>query len=46
MSRRVLITGLGPVSGLGIGIDAFWEGIVGGQSGIGVVEGFDAGGNG
>ena len=44
MARRVLITGLGPVSGLGIGIDAFWEGLVGGKSSIGVIEGFNAAG--
>ena len=28
MKRRVVITGIGPVSSVGIGKDAFWEGIL------------------
>jgi 3-oxoacyl-[acyl-carrier-protein] synthase II len=32
--QRVVITGLGVVSPLGIGIDAFWNGLVEGRSGI------------
>lgn len=40
--RRVVITGLGIVSPLGIGIDSNWEKITNGQSGIGPITHFDA----
>ena len=32
--RRVAITGLGAVSALGVGVPAFWDGLVAGRSGI------------
>jgi nodulation protein E len=35
MSRRVMITGLGAVSGLGLNASAFWETLKAGQSAIG-----------
>ncbi len=41
MSRRVVITGLGTVSGLGIGIDALWDGVCEGRSSIDVIKCFD-----
>ena len=44
MSRRVVITGLGPVSGLGLGMEAFWSGLVAGRSAISRIESFDPGG--
>jgi 3-oxoacyl-[acyl-carrier-protein] synthase II len=40
--RRVVVTGLGVVSPLGVGLPAFWKGLVAGQSGIGPVSRFDA----
>jgi len=44
MSRRVVITGLGMVSPLGIGIDANWDALVHGRSGIGPITRFDPAG--
>ncbi len=38
--RRVVITGVGPVSAIGIGRDAFFEALRKGRSGIGPVAGF------
>lgn len=40
-NRRVVITGLGPVSCLGLGKDNLWEGLVAGRSGIGPITHFD-----
>ena len=40
--RRVAITGLGVVTPAGIGIDALWQNLLAGQSGIAPVELFDA----
>ncbi len=39
---RVVVTGLGAVSPLGIGLEATWEGMVSGRSGIGPITQFDA----
>ncbi len=39
--RRVVITGLGVVSSIGIGKDAFWEGIIKGKSGISEITSLD-----
>lgn len=44
MSRHVVITGLGAVTGLGIGIDPLWEGVCEGQSAIDRIEVFDPSG--
>lgn len=44
MSRRVVISGLGPVSGLGIGIDPTWTGACAGQSAIRRIDAFDPAG--
>ena len=41
MTRRVVITGVGLLSPLGIGADATWEGLVSGRSGIGTITRFD-----
>jgi 3-oxoacyl-[acyl-carrier-protein] synthase II len=39
--RRVVITGLGPITAIGVGKIAFWEGLKSGKSGIGPVTRFD-----
>ena len=41
MSRRVVVTGIGLVSSLGIGTSANWEALVAGTSGVGQVTKFD-----
>lgn len=38
---RVVVTGLGIVSPIGIGVDAFWKGALEGRSGISAVRHFD-----
>ena len=34
MSRRVVVTGLGAVTPIGIGVEAFWQGILEGKTGF------------
>jgi 3-oxoacyl-[acyl-carrier-protein] synthase II len=41
--RRAVITGIGPVTCTGIGVDAFWKGILAEKSGIGSITSFDPG---
>ncbi|MFI5308988.1 MAG: beta-ketoacyl-[acyl-carrier-protein] synthase family protein [Polyangiales bacterium] len=41
---RVLVTGMGVVSSLGLGREAFWDGIVAGRKGFSTVESFDTDG--
>ncbi|MFW5924948.1 MAG: beta-ketoacyl-[acyl-carrier-protein] synthase family protein [Myxococcota bacterium] len=41
---RVFVTGVGVVSSLGLGREAFWEGLIGGRSGASTVERFDTAG--
>lgn len=44
MNRRVVITGLGVISSIGIGKDEFWKNIISGRSGISPVETFSTDG--
>jgi 3-oxoacyl-[acyl-carrier-protein] synthase II len=41
MPRRVVVTGLGQISPLGIGTKATWEGLIAGRSGVGPITKFD-----
>lgn len=42
MSRRVVVTGMGSVTPIGIGVDAFWEGIKQEKIGFAPITRFDA----
>ncbi len=44
MSRRVVVTGLGLISPVGIGTKATWESLTAGRSGVGPITKFDASG--
>ncbi len=41
MKRRVVVTGLGVVSSIGIGKDEFWKNLIAGKSGISEITTFD-----
>ena len=41
MSRRVVVTGLGAVTPIGIGKDSFWQNLVAGKSGVARITHFD-----
>jgi 3-oxoacyl-[acyl-carrier-protein] synthase II len=43
--RRVVVTGLGCVTPLGVGREAFWGGLVRGESGVRRIEGFEVSGS-
>ena len=40
--RRVVVTGMGVVSPVGIGVDAFWNALLSGKSGVTPITEFDA----
>jgi len=42
LSRRVVVTGVGLLTPLGIGTEASWEGVRAGKSGVGPITQFDA----
>jgi 3-oxoacyl-[acyl-carrier-protein] synthase II len=43
-TRRVVVTGIGPVTPVGIGVEPFWDSLTSGRSGVGKLEGLDTGG--
>ncbi|QRG66363.1 beta-ketoacyl-ACP synthase II [Brevibacillus choshinensis] len=43
--EKVVITGLGVISPLGNRVDAFWEGLTSGKSGISLIDSFDTAGH-
>ena len=44
MARAVVISGLGPISGLGQGMEPTWEAVLAGRSSVGPIEIFDPAG--
>jgi 3-oxoacyl-[acyl-carrier-protein] synthase II len=42
--RRVVITGLGPITCIGKGVDGFWKGVLAEKTGIGPISSFDVSG--
>jgi 3-oxoacyl-[acyl-carrier-protein] synthase II len=40
--RRVVVTGMGAVTPLGLSVEAFWQAMLHGESGAGPIRGFDA----
>jgi 3-oxoacyl-[acyl-carrier-protein] synthase II len=42
MGERVVVTGIGPVTPVGTGVEEFWTGLTTGRNGIGPIERFDA----
>lgn len=41
MGERVLVTGIGPVTPVGTGVEGFWDGLTSGRNGIVPIERFD-----
>jgi len=41
MSKRVVITGIGVISSIGIGRESFWDSLIAGKSGISEITSFD-----
>ena len=44
LDRQVVITGLGAITGLGVGADAMWQGLLDGRSALAPIGAFDASG--
>lgn len=38
MGKRVVVTGVGPITPIGIGVDAFWDALRAGRSGVRIVD--------
>jgi 3-oxoacyl-[acyl-carrier-protein] synthase II len=39
--RRVVVTGMGAVTPIGLGVDEFWKGLIQGKNGVGLITKFD-----
>ena len=39
--RRVVVTGMGAVTPIGIGLQQYWEGLIEGKNGVGLITHFD-----
>ncbi len=39
--RRVVVTGMGAITPIGIGVDEFWKGLIEGRNGVGLITKFD-----
>jgi 3-oxoacyl-[acyl-carrier-protein] synthase II len=42
LNQRIVITGIGPVTPIGIGVDAFWDSLRNGRSGVERIQAYDA----
>ena len=42
MKQRIVVTGVGPITPIGIGKKAFWDALLAGKNGIGHITRFDA----
>ena len=42
MSRRVVVTGMGAITPIGLGVDEFWAGVKQGKTGFAPITKFDA----
>jgi 3-oxoacyl-[acyl-carrier-protein] synthase II len=40
--RRIAVTGIGPVTPIGTGVEEFWSAMIAGRSGAGAITRFDA----
>eukprot|EP01068_Selenidium_serpulae_P009411 Selendium_serpulae@DN5224_c0_g1_i4.p1 len=40
-NKKIVVTGLGVVNGIGVGVDEFWKNVLAGKSGIKKIESFD-----
>ena len=39
--RRVVVTGMGAVTAIGVGLNEFWEGLITGRNGVDLITRFD-----
>lgn len=44
MGERIVVTGMGAVTPLGIGVEEYWNNLISGKSGVDAITRFDAGG--
>lgn len=42
MNRRVVVTGMGAITPIGLGVEAFWDSVKAGKTGFGEITRFDA----